>query len=359
MHSTPPVRNPELLRHIEEKQAQQLELAAQLLRTGHPWEFQNSPSTWHQVKKGSLQNCIANGFEIRPVLVTPDDGRPIHNPLGLTAEQVGVGYRLTLKEEMDGEAIEEAQAWCGMEIEGKEVRWGGKFNIAMPEFTLRVPLYTPYPEPKAADPYSELKKAHKEGNVIQYNCGAKGAEKDREDVSNPAWNDDASEYRIKPWTMPAPPVGREWYKPEALTQKDWEEGWRPGLLGEEIVRGDEVWSWGTGPWTEPTEPCRTVVKGLHSFRTKRPLPIEPVKPEPKWVPLGPDDIRATDEFRGVSTKNGHWVSVSSVHTLEIVFASMIGDLGTNRATWEKLEKYCERRRFGETEWQPCRKEIPA
>ena len=67
-----------------EQTAQQLELAAQILRTGHPWK--SSP----QAPDTDIYSALRNGFEIRPILATPPDGRPLHNPDNLTAEQVTI-----------------------------------------------------------------------------------------------------------------------------------------------------------------------------------------------------------------------------------------------------------------------------
>ena len=72
------------------QQAEQLRLAADILETGHPWDFQSSRE-WHQMERANPLWSIANGCKIRLILATPPDGRPLHNPDNLTAEQVGAG----------------------------------------------------------------------------------------------------------------------------------------------------------------------------------------------------------------------------------------------------------------------------
>ena len=130
-----------------EKQAQQLELAAQLLRTGHPWEYKNHQDKWVPQSVTSLEECTLSGREIRPVLVTPDDGRKLNNPDNLTAEQVGVGYKLTLEEQMDGKCHSEGEWWNGQSWV-KPVNYTGWFWPK--NDTIRIPLSTPWPEAKPA-----------------------------------------------------------------------------------------------------------------------------------------------------------------------------------------------------------------
>lgn len=294
-----------------EKQAQQLELAAQLLRTGHPWEcFNQRSDSWGTPMDGdSVSTCLAHSREIRPVLVTPDDGRKLNNPDNLTAEQVGVGYKLTLEEQMDGKCHSEGEWWNGQSWV-KPVNDTGWFWPK--NDTIRIPLSTPWPEAKPA------------------------------------------------WTMPEPPAGKQWHKPGALPQQDWEDGWRPLLLGEEIMEGDEVWSWGKGPWAEPSWADKKVTGRNHPFRTKRPLPVEPVKPEPKYGPLGPEDVPVGSSFRhSVWKKNKLWVQPIKIALEGVVWAELSYEKDVNLAfiKWDSLVESWQILRPGQTEWQPCRKEV--
>lgn len=286
-----------------EKQAQQLELAAQLLRTGHPWEWDakngkmRDPDDYH-----TLGWCIANAYEIRPVLVTPDDGRKLNNPDNLTAEQVGVGYKLTLEEQMDGKCHSEGEWWNGQSWV-KPVNYTGWCRPK--NDTIRIPLSTPWPEAKPA------------------------------------------------WTMPEPPAGKQWHKPGTLPQQDWKDGWRPLLLGEKIMEGDEVWSWGERPWVESLWADKKVTGNYHPFRTKRPLPIEPVKPEPKYGPLEQSDILLGDAVKRHDNLSWALIVVCTDNGVEIAesngsFFRTFTHLFTDGWTIKHV---------GQTEWQPCRKEV--
>ena len=129
-----------------EQTAQQFELAAKLIRTGHPWK--SSP----QAPDTDIYSALRDGFEILPVLATPPDGRPLHNPDNLTAEQVGVGYRLLCAE--DGVPSGKVDTWM----------FGGwcsayavdKKHLHECDKTYRLFLSVPWPEVKP-DPYADEK----------------------------------------------------------------------------------------------------------------------------------------------------------------------------------------------------------
>ena len=128
-----------------EQTAQQLELAAQILRTGHPWK--SSP----QAPDTDIYSSLRDGFEIRPILATPPDGRPLHNPDNLTAEQVELGWRLTIANETP--TLKEY--W-----HKTERRWfKAIFNDET--VTYRTPLSVPWPSPQP-DPYADEKKTDDE-----------------------------------------------------------------------------------------------------------------------------------------------------------------------------------------------------
>jgi hypothetical protein len=136
-----------------EQTAQQLELAAQILRTGHPWGYRRIAGS--RYKYNTPIEVVADGNLLIPLLATPPDGRPLHNPDNLTAEQVGVGYRLTLKGEPTNLHVELQEYWSrGEWQESGEVyttAFGAHQNA---RYTYRLPLSVPWPEP--ADPYAEL-----------------------------------------------------------------------------------------------------------------------------------------------------------------------------------------------------------
>jgi uncharacterized protein YodC (DUF2158 family) len=65
------------------------------------------------------------------------------------------------------------------------------------------------PSTEKPDPYAELKKAHAEGKVIQYNCNS-DAKPDWEDIDDPQFGDGPECYRIKPEPETFQAHGKTW-----------------------------------------------------------------------------------------------------------------------------------------------------
>jgi uncharacterized protein YodC (DUF2158 family) len=65
-------------------------------------------------------------------------------------------------------------------------------------------------KPDPQDPYAELKKAHAEGKVIQYNCASAGYEPEWEDLPIPVFSDGPEGYRIKPEPETFTAHGKTW-----------------------------------------------------------------------------------------------------------------------------------------------------
>lgn len=170
-----------------EQTAQQLELAAQILRTGHPWGYRRIAGS--RYKYNTPIEVVADGNTLSPLLATPPDGRPLHNPDNLTAEQVGVGYRLLLPVELDGRHKKACEVWNGKND------WSGE-HLAFARYkflSYRLPLSVPWPEVEEPDPYAELKAAHAAGKVVQViDCGR------WLDLPTPNWCEPVGRYRIKP-----------------------------------------------------------------------------------------------------------------------------------------------------------------
>jgi len=132
-----------------EQLASQLRLAASILETGHPWEFLRVgvDASWRSPAKEPLRShsfldLFTDGYEIRLALATPGDSRPLHNPNNLTAEQVGAGWRLCLKEELGIAALDgQYQGWDSAKKE-----WETGCEGTMNCYTYRLPLSTPWPE---------------------------------------------------------------------------------------------------------------------------------------------------------------------------------------------------------------------
>lgn len=138
------------------EQAQQLHLAADIIETGHPWEIDdNAGGGFRKPLFGENPGKAAfiNG-KIRLALATPPDGRPLHNPDNLTADQVGAGWRFILKGEKPTPG---AQIWMGEDdINGA---WEKRDVEADPYYagnTYRVPLSIPWPEAPKPEPAFQL-----------------------------------------------------------------------------------------------------------------------------------------------------------------------------------------------------------
>ena len=161
--------------------ASQLRLAADILETGHPWERLSRNSEWVKSELSPLK-AIASGDKIRPILARPPYDAELHNPDNLTAEQVGVGYRLALK---------------GEPVNGKaDIRMGDKWETLLTPTTVnaatfRLPLSVPWPE------------------------------------------------QPQPFTLPTPPPGMQWHREDGWTAKMLPHGTRPLVDGETVKRGDE------------------------------------------------------------------------------------------------------------------------
>lgn len=339
-----------------EKQIAQLKLAAALLETGHPWEYL-SPSTGWTISADQcgygLCWCCQRMLEIRPVLVTPQDGRKIYNPLGLTAEQVGVGYKLTLVEQVLTPVQTEAQYWS----EGFQQWVNLNSQLYCAGYCYRIPLSTTYPDTKA-DTFAELKKAHAAGKVIQISSryadcfsDCDKGEENWEDCE-PQWAENRK-YRIKPWTMPEPPAGMEWCYGQ-WTEDMLPDGYRPALLGEHLDHGEHEYLIGK---TWHVQNGSTTCQKCHAFiRVKRPLPV---KPETKCGPLGLEDVPPGSVFRWKSWQCAKDNVCAWVAPLQVTATCgvLIGSTVPEWKTWDDLESDFEILRPDSTDWQPCRKEV--
>ena len=215
--------------------AQQLELAAQILRTGHPWEFKGIEE-WHSFGKyprARPEACIFHGQEIRLILATPPDNRPLHNPDNLTAEQVGAGWRLTLKGEPTNLQIEQQEFRSGMEWRKSGTVYTPTFDAAQnSQRTYRLPLSVPWPEaekktvplgPDDVQPFTVIRRKGEAEtwhwrtvsyvDAVKVTCGNRGygweelASDYERNISLPLtgkWNPDAWE----PCHKPSPNLGK-------------------------------------------------------------------------------------------------------------------------------------------------------
>lgn len=262
-----------------EQTAQQLKLAAQILRTGHPFEVCHDASDrWHASLGVNPAQAVLQNWCLRPVLATPPDNRPLHNPDNLTAEAVGVGYRLTV----EGELVPGvgAEWWCR-----SSSAWLTSTGAYLPQRnTVRVPLKRPWP-PASIDPYAELKAAHAAGKVIQILN-----HQNRYVDADPTWTSPVEYYRIKPEPeapptqlsdqaqLPPPPPGMQWHRTDGWKAEDLPQGHRPLTMLEIIQEGDEFKAcfsvWKKAKTRIIYDIGRAVDAGSVPFRTTRPLTFE-------------------------------------------------------------------------------------
>lgn len=83
-----------------------------------------------------------------------------------------------------------------------------------------------------------------------------------------------------------------------------------------------------------------------------------IKPEPKLVPLDPEDVTPGSVIRHMNATEWNWYSVVSIHRCNIALGSFNGNLGTDAPTYHQLID-CLILRPGSTEWIPCSKEVEA
>ena len=234
--------------------AQQLRLAANILETGHPWEYyapfragQPDPHWERASTRDEPVHHVHNRREIHPVLATPPYKAELHNPDNLTAEQVGVGYRLVVKNDScdqphdlwsceKREWVQGARVCCTFGDSGYTYRLPLSVPWPTPPIDpYRLPLSVPWP-PAPIDPYAELKAAHAAGKVIQCEQDYKGSGNWLM-LSKILWDEEPCRYRIKPesppFQLPPPPPGMQWHRVDGWKAEDLPPGTRPHVLDEE------------------------------------------------------------------------------------------------------------------------------
>ena len=306
-----------------EQTAQQLELAAQILRTGHPFEVRHDASDrWHASLGVNPAQAVLQDWHLRPVLATPPDNRPLHNPDSLTAEQVGVGYRLALPGES---AASPHDFWDGNTW--KKAKLLGPAIFAWCCRSCRLPISAPWPEP--VDPYAELKAAHAAGKVIQYRA-TRGDWSDWPKDQNPDWLALNTLWRIKPepaFQLPPCAPGMRWHREDGWKEGDLPQGYRPLVAGEARTSEDQLWD---GKWFDVlTGDFSLNTREVHcKSRTTRPLTFEHAGKTWTWHRPGdpmPCDGEAEIEVTlrggrdgGGLARVGHWNTLPDAPELEII-----------------------------------------
>jgi hypothetical protein len=127
-------------------------------------------------------------------------------------------------------------------------------------------------EPKP-DPLAEIKAAHAAGKRIQARQYPPGSHA-WHCVKNPSWDSTHFEWRVAPWSLPAPPDGQQWHRTD-WTEDMLEGGWRPLLLGEKEKLEDFELKNGVFFTENLHGDYRRAEKGWVHHRTRRPIPTPP------------------------------------------------------------------------------------
>lgn len=346
-----------------EQTAQQLRLAATIIETGHPWEYNHDEDFWQKSSGTSVLFAVSEGWPIRLAFATPPDGRALHNPDSLTAEQVGAGWRLLAQGEPK---VPHAEFWATNEEWTRSTSESTFSNQ-----TYRVPRSVPWPEAKPEAPFQ----------------------------------------------LPPPPPGMQWH-----TDKDWKEGdlpqgWRLLVRGEFIEDGDEVHNPGLDAVRfvaarDSTGSMAGSLRANQLCRTRRPLTFEhagkqwtwhrPGDPMPcdgeakirvltvglsfwttqgkdlswandqgnariigwryadekKTVPLGPEDVKPFTVIRRKGeAQTWHWRTVSYVDAVKVTCGNRGYGWIELASSYERNESLPLTGKWDTNAWEPCNKQI--
>lgn len=287
--------------------AAQLRLAADIIETGHPWEYKSQTTEiWHKTNSSPL-TLIAGGAEIRLAFARPPYEAELHNTDNLTPDQVGAGYRLVLPDESTKQPHEFWSSETGKWVQALQATSLFKHFSG----TYRLPLSVPWPEQsKPAELTPELK--------------SKGYEQP----------DDSP-----PWI--------EWHGGECPLKDEEVEEWEYKAVAGFYCKNPGsppsfYKGWQKGP------AMKIIAYRVLKWRKKKPM-----------VPLEPDDVPPFSVIRRKPEQdNGqqwHWRCVSYVYGVGV-------QCGNRGYKWEELQKDYQINRsipltgkWNPDAWEPCEK----
>lgn len=162
--------------------------------------------------------------------------------------------------------------------------------------------------------------------------------------------DSTSRYRPKPWTLPEPPAGMRWHKPEAITEDMHKEGWRPFLIGE----NGEGQIWDGESWYDMSNKQANVeTLDMHApCRTLRPLPS--LMPGPEYH--NPDQVSIAQVGEGyrLLTKEEQR---ECIHRARVHKGMSIWSIWSDHNTWSDADTsgMCEECTYRvPLNWQPSK-----
>lgn len=153
---------------------------------------------------------------------------------------------------------------------------------------------------------------------------------------------------VKPWTLPAPPEGRQWHRTD-WTEDMLPEGWRPLLLGEHLEPGDQGDYGDSAGFIHFSGGNRTQYPEYH-YRTRRPLP----EPE-TWIDLGPDDVPMGSTFKLPNKTQGVWAAALYVSADGVYFATGFESWGNLNNDGFLINRSLSTGKWDAEAWEPCRK----
>lgn len=263
----------------------------------------------------------ASQLRLAATLATPPDGRPLHNPDNLTAEQVGVGYRLIV----EGEKVPKsgAQWWnCGS--------WSSSTGDYVPRSnTVRLPLSVPWPEVKP-DPYAELKAAHAAGKVIQLRNAKRGRTE---------WKDDDEAEATAPTFERA---GKRWTRHTPGDPMPCAETEVVEVLLADGYINCEGWAASRVRWTKGNS---SDIIGWRYADEKKPVPL-------KWTDVPPLSI-----FRLInrSMNSDVWSSVTAMGKNGLVISYTFVSFDELQQLYEINRPRYRDQDGNPTLWEPCSK----
>jgi len=156
-------------------------------------------------------------------------------------------------------------------------------------------------------------------------------------------------YADKPaWKLPDPPAGKQWHTSKGWTEEMLPEGWRPLLLGEKLqTQTDEISPKVPTNWEAIYGLAGDSVNELSDywfFRTRRPLPAEPV-----MVPLEAADVPPGSVLRWCGE---YWQAIVGTEPNGVYHAH---NDNIELVTWEELTSHEWQIKRPGQDWQPCSK----
>ena len=342
-----------------EQTAQQLRLAATIIETGHPWEYNHDEDFWQKSSGTSVLFAVSEGWPIRLAFATPPDGRALHNPDGLTAEQVGAGWRLLAQGEPK---VPHAEFWATNEEWTRSTSESTFSNQ-----TYRVPRSVPWPEAKPEAPFQlppppPGMKWHREDGW---------EEGDLPQGYRPLCTDEANDRRSDEYCVKR---GDSWDVQSVLsTQPQNNDGYWRTRRPLTFTHGGKTWT-----WHRPGDPMpcdgeakiRVLTVGL-SFWTTQGKDLSWANDqgnariigwryadEKKTVPLGPEDVKPFTVIRRKGeAQTWHWRTVSYVDAVKVTCGNRGYGWIELASSYERNESLPLTGKWDTNAWEPCNKQI--